>query len=548
MENDDAEQEVSCPICDKFMSSKEIVDHVDRCIFLRQEEEAPNRSSDNITNVRDGKRAFPLFEKSFNPAPKKQKLSPGRNIAKNNKKIPQKTIDLTSNENEEPSEMTSSKSLSDQKVEKDEESMSNIPLAERVRPKTIEELIGQSNILGKGTVLRKLFENAEIPSMILWGPPGCGKTSFSNVIHQKCKDSNTLRFVKTSAAFGSGVNDIKEIIKVAKNEAKFKRKTILFMDEIHRFNKAQQDIFLPHVENGTITLIGATTENPSFSLNNALLSRCRVIVLEKLQTDELIEILKRGLEVYKGICVDKDAPLADVETLGYVPEMIVERGTLKWLAEMSDGDARNALNSLQLAIQAVKLKDKKQNGILKLNIDELKDGIKRSHILYDRKGDQHYDMISALHKSIRASDDNAALYWATRMMIGGEDPRYICRRLVRAASEDIGLADPNAIAVALNALQAVQLVGMPEADCIIAQCAVYLARAPKSTETYHAMKRCQDMIKNHQGAQPAVPLHLRNAPTKLMKDLGYAAGYNTLHKDESGFDYMPEGLEDVNFF
>lgn len=381
--------------------------------------------------------------------------------------------------------------------------------------------------------------------MILWGPPGCGKTSFSNIIHQKCKESDYLRFVKTSAAFGSGVNDIKEIIKVAKNEGKFKRKTILFMDEIHRFNKAQQDIFLPHVENGTITLIGATTENPSFSLNNALLSRCRVIVLEKLQTNELIEILKRGLEVYQGICVDKDGPLEDVTTLGYVPKLIVERGTLKWLAEMSDGDARNALNSLQLAIQSL---EKTNDGISKISMDELKEGIKRSHLLYDRKGDQHYDMISALHKSIRASDDNASLYWVTRMMMGGEDPRYICRRLVRAASEDIGLAEPNAITIALNALQAVQLVGMPEADCIVAQCAVYLARAPKSTESYHALKRCQDSIKNYQGPLPSVPLHLRNAPTKLMKDLGYAAGYNTRNKDVSGLTYMPEGMEDVNFF
>lgn len=382
--------------------------------------------------------------------------------------------------------------------------------------------------------------------MILWGPPGCGKTSFSNVIHQKCKNSEKLRFVKTSAAFGSGVNDIKEIIKVAKNEMKFKRKTILFMDEIHRFNKAQQDIFLPHVEAGTVTLIGATTENPSFSLNTALLSRCRVVVMEKLGTDEVIDILKRGLEVYKGICVDKDGPLEDVASLGYVPKLIVERGTLKWLAEMSDGDARNALNSLQLAVQSVQANN--TSAILKLSVDELKEGIKRSHLLYDRKGDQHYDMISALHKSIRASDDNASLYWVTRMLMGGEDPRYICRRLVRAASEDIGLADPNAVTIALSALQAVQLVGMPEADCIVAQCAVYLARAPKSVESYHALKRCQDMIKNHQGPLPGVPLHLRNAPTKLMKDLGYGAGYNTLNKDTSGLTYMPEGMEDTNFF
>lgn len=394
-------------------------------------------------------------------------------------------------------------------------------------------------------MLRKLFESSEIPSMILWGPPGCGKTSFSNIIEQKCKESSTLRFVRTSAASGSGVNDIKEIVKVAKNEIRFKRKTILFMDEIHRFNKAQQDVFLPHVENGTVTLIGATTENPSFALNSALLSRCRVIVLEKLGTDELVEILKRGLRVYDGLCIEKDEELPDVEALGYSPKLIVEKSTLKWLAEMSDGDARCALNSLQLAIQSV---EKDDSVIQRLSVDELKDGIKRSHILYDRKGDQHYDMISALHKSIRASDDNASLYWVTRMMIGGEDPRYICRRLIRAAAEDIGLADPNAVNIAVNTLQAVQLVGMPEADCIVAQCAVYLARAPKSVEAYHALKQCQASIRDCKGALPPVPLHLRNAPTKLLKSLGHGTGYNTRHKDESGLTYMPEGMEDINYF
>uniref|UniRef100_A0A336LTW2 CSON004707 protein n=1 Tax=Culicoides sonorensis TaxID=179676 RepID=A0A336LTW2_CULSO len=530
--DDQKENGVFCPICDKQVDSKEIVDHVDKCLFLRQEE--PENMNKSNGSVRESKRSFPLFEKSSKPASKRMKLSPKGALPKSKKSEPIKI-----------SESSDSDTPLESKVKNQEEpaKVDMIPLAEKVRPKTMEEFIGQSSILGKGTILRKLFENSEIPSLILWGPPGCGKTSFSNVIHQKCKESENLRFVKTSAAFGSGVNDIKEIIKVAKNEAKFKRKTILFMDEIHRFNKAQQDIFLPHVENGTITLIGATTENPSFALNTALLSRCRVIVMEKLQTDELIEILKRGLEVYQGICVDKDEELPNIS---FIPKLIVERGTLKWLAEMSDGDARNALNSLQLAIQSVEAN--KTTGIQKLSIDQLKDGIKRSHLLYDRKGDQHYDMISALHKSIRASDDNAALYWVTRMMLGGEDPRYICRRLVRAASEDIGLADPDAVAIALNALQAVQLVGMPEADCIVAQCAVYLARAPKSTETYYALKRCQEDIKNCKGPLPPVPLHLRNAPTKMMKDLGYGSGYNTMHRESSGLTYMPEGMEDVTYF
>lgn len=369
------------------------------------------------------------------------------------------------------------------------------------------------------------------------------QTTLAHIVANRCKESQNIRFIKLSATM-SGVNDVKKAVENAKTDQKYKKKTILFMDEIHRFNKLQQDIFLPHVESGVITLIGATTENPSFSLNSALLSRCRVIILEKLSTEDIVKILERGLCEYKGVCLDL------IEDNGNSEAKIgIDRESLVWLAQMCDGDARIALNSLQLAIQTL-IADSEYNDCMKIiTLDAIREGIKKSHLLYDRKGDQHYDIISALHKSIRASDDNAALYYCVRMMAGGEDPRYICRRMVRAASEDIGLADPNAITIAMSALQAVQLIGMPEADCIVAQCAVYLARAPKSTEVYRAMLRCRsDDITNWKGPLPSVPLHLRNAPTKLMREMGCGKGYNMRHKDESGLQYMPEGMEDRNYF
>lgn len=345
----------------------------------------------------------------------------------------------------------------------------------------------------------------------------------------------------------SGVNDVKEAVKVAKNELRFKRKTILFLDEIHRFNKLQQDIFLPHVEAGTITLIGATTENPSFSLNSALLSRCRVIILEKIPPEDMLQILARAVKEEQGEVRDFSKPTQDDPIGDVFPRFAIDLESLKWLSEICDGDARIGLNSLQLAVQTVPV-DEDKSSLKTITLQDIQEGIKKSHILYDRKGDQHYDMISALHKSIRASDDSASLYWCTRMIVGGEDPRYICRRLVRAASEDIGLADPNAVQVALSALQAVQLVGMPESDCIITQCAVYLARAPKSRETYEATNTCRKDIENCKGLLPPVPLHLRNAPTKLMKEMGCAKGYNMGHKDVSGLTYMPEGMEDTDYF
>lgn len=379
---------------------------------------------------------------------------------------------------------------------------------------------------------------------------GCGKTTLAHIIWSHCnREKEKFRFVKLSACT-SGINDVKEAVKQAKTQRDtFRKRTILFMDEIHRFNKLQQDAFLPHVENGTIVLLGATTENPSFSLNSALLSRCRVIVLEKLESPDILKILRRALAKFKTVEVTAIDSQKQNHT-DFIPELGISTECLQWIADVSDGDARIALNSLEMCLKQAKGTRKDDDDISKriISLDEVKDGVKKSHLLYDRAGDQHYDIISALIKSIRASDDNAALYWASRIIVAGEDPRYIVRRMIRSASEDIGLADPNALILATSTLAAVQHLGMPESDCIIAQLVVYLARAPKSTESYIAFKKCKELIKNYKGVLPGVPLHLRNAPTKLMTDLGYGEGYNRLHKDQSGLNYMPESMEDVDFF
>lgn len=327
-----------------------------------------------------------------------------------------------------------------------------------------------------------------------------------------------MRYVKLSAAM-VGVAEVKEATKIAANDLKFGRKTVIFMDEIHRFNKAQQDIFLSHVESGTITLIGATTENPSFSLNSALLSRCRVIVLEKLSVDNLVDILNRGVKELHGVIHNNSLV---IKNLPEVPRFLIDQGTIEFLAETCDGDARIALGGLELAVQSIVPNEDKflSEGPGSITLEDVKEGLKKTHTLYDRKGDQHYDMISALHKSVRASDANASLYWLARMMAGGEDPVYIARRMVRMACEDIGLQDPKALGVAVHTMHACKMIGMPESDVTLAQCAIYLAKAPKSRLMEDSLRAAQKLVAEHKGPQPGVPLHLRNAPTKLMKQLG----------------------------
>jgi putative ATPase len=396
------------------------------------------------------------------------------------------------------------------------------PLADRMRPRTLAEYEGQRRIVGEGTILREALERDEVPSMILWGPPGSGKTTLANIIAKTVKSA----FVPFSAVSGT-VKEIREVIAAATDRRSiYGKRTILFVDEIHRFNKAQQDAFLPAVENGTVVLVGATTENPSFEVNSALLSRCRVFVLEMLDTGDLVEILRRALaDAERGL--GSSGVTADDDALAY-------------LAAMSNGDARVALNALELAANA-SWRDSTGTAITRERVAQ---ALQKTHLLYDRAGEEHYNVISALHKSLRGSDANAALYWLGRMLEAGEDPLYVARRLVRFASEDVGLADPNALVQAVAAFQATHQIGMPECNVILAQCAAYLARAPKSNALYMAYKQVQRDIRELP-AEP-VPIHLRNAPTRLMKDLGYGDGYKYTpdfdHPEDAAQAYLPERL------
>ncbi|XP_035526211.1 ATPase WRNIP1 [Morone saxatilis] len=432
------------------------------------------------------------------------------------------------------------------------------PLAEMMRPNTLDEYFGQNKVVGQETLLRSLLETQEIPSLILWGPPGCGKTTLAHIIASTSKKKGTARFVSLSATSAS-TNEVREVIKQAQNELRLcKRKTILFIDEIHRFNKSQQDTFLPHVECGTVTLIGATTENPSFQVNAALLSRCRVLVLEKLSVEAMGSILDRAVATLGIRVLERDPanPKEEERSDGHEPKIFIEQKALDTIAYLCDGDARTGLNSLQLAVQAqvssVQPNQFGPDGSDEILVKEvhIKEGLQRSHILYDKAGEEHYNCISALHKSMRGSDENASLYWLGRMLEGGEDPLYVARRLVRFASEDVGMADPSALPQAVSAFQACHFIGMPECEVILAQCAVYLARAPKSVQIYKAYANVKACLRNHKGPLPPVPLHLRNAPTRLMKQLGYAKGYkyNPAFSGSVEQDYLPDELQGINFF
>ncbi|XP_070603261.1 ATPase WRNIP1 isoform X1 [Erythrolamprus reginae] len=434
------------------------------------------------------------------------------------------------------------------------------PLADKLRPSHLGDYVGQNQALGKETLLRSLLEAHEIPSLILWGPPGCGKTTLAHIIASSSKKNGT-RFVTLSAT-SAKTSDVRDVILQAQNEKRLcKRKTILFIDEIHRFNKSQQDTFLPHVECGTITLIGATTENPSFQVNSALLSRCRVIVLEKLSVEAMEAILMRAVKSLRIPVLSHDEELTSSmnanNSKGSELYACIERKAINTLAYLCDGDARTGLNGLQMAVQARLTNPSYQNNNhecspkrLVITEDDVKEGLQRSHILYDRAGEEHYNCISALHKSMRGSDENASLYWLARMLEGGEDPLYVARRLVRFASEDIGLADPLALPQAVAAYQGCHFIGMPECEVLLAQCVVYFARAPKSIEVYSAYSNVKSCLRNHQGPLLPVPLHLRNAPTKLMKNLGYGKGYkyNPMYKNPVEQEYLPEELKGIDFF
>ena len=409
------------------------------------------------------------------------------------------------------------------------------PLAERMRPKSLNEFVGQKHILGEHALLRLAIKEDKIFSMILWGPPGCGKTSLAKIIAQETKSL----FVHFSAVL-SGVKDIRAVINEAKENLKFKQKrTILFVDEIHRFNKAQQDAFLHHVEQGLITLIGATTENPSFEIIAPLISRSRVLTLNSLSETDMSAILKNALN-------DKENGLGK-------KNVDLDTEALNLLVQIADGDARAALNNLEIlysyVINNVKSLDNEKFIITKDYIFEAFKNIKDINLRYDKSGENHYNLISAFHKSLRGSDPDAALYWLVRMLESGEDPLYIARRMVRFASEDIGNADTNALSLAINAMQSYNFLGSPEGDLALAQAAVYLAVAPKSNSIYAAYKKVKQLIRNT-GSLP-VPLHIRNAPTKLMKELGYGKDYKYAHDYKNAFvsqNYLPEKIENSIFY
>lgn len=428
-----------------------------------------------------------------------------------------------------------------------------IPLAEQMRPSALDEYIGQESVLSNNSFLSNLINQDNFINMILWGPPGCGKTSLANIINKKCRASSKWRYSSLSCCT-SGVQEVRGAIQEAKSSLQLRKKrTVLFMDEVHRFNKAQQDVFLPHVESGLITLVGATTENPSFSLNSALLSRCRVIVLEALSTESICQIIRRALKKLNLKVVnceestdnEHDEEVMDedlnFENTNSQSRLSIQSDAVQWLAEMCGGDARSALNTLQTLVQS-------HTDSEPITVAHAKEALQRSHVSYDRKGDEHYNFASALQKSIRGGDDNAALYWTMRMVKGGEDPKFIARRLVRTAAEDIGIGDPQALTMAVSTMQAVQMLGMPESDVILAECAVYLARAHHNPEVYQAMNRVKEHMKNHPGLLPSVPLHLRNATTGLMKNMGYGNGYSYDPSKVRGIKYMPEELGGRNFF
>jgi putative ATPase len=381
------------------------------------------------------------------------------------------------------------------------------PLAARMRPRSLDEMVGQEHLLGPGRVLRRSIEEDHVGSMILWGPPGSGKTTLAEVIAHHTQ----ARFVRLSAV-SAGVADLRKVVEEARRLRPLGKRTILFIDEIHRFNKAQQDAVLPHVEQGVVTLIGATTENPSFEVNSALLSRSRVYVLRGLSDEHLLLVLRRAL-------ADKE------RGLGALNVQVADEALLQ-IAVYASGDARTALNVLELAVQSSK---KTAEGAAPLEITQplIAEVMQHRALLYDKSGDQHYDLISALHKSVRGSDPDGALYWLARMLEAGEDPLYIVRRVIRMASEDVGMADPQALGVCVAAQQAVHFVGMPEGALALAQAVVYLATAPKSNSLEIAYGRVSEDLRNAQN--DPVPLWLRNAPTRLMKNLDYGKEYKYAH-------------------
>ncbi len=401
----------------------------------------------------------------------------------------------------------------------------NEPLAARLRPASLDEIIGQQHLIGPGKVLRKMVESDRIPSMIFWGPPGVGKTTLASVIARATKAS----FVNFSAVT-SGIKEIKEVMKRAEESAEMGNRTILFIDEIHRFNKAQQDAFLPFVEKGSIILIGATTENPSFEVNGALLSRCKVFVLKQLSAEDIVSLLERAIT---------DPRAFPGKTI------TIDEKDLYFIANFSNGDARMALSTLEMVV----LNGEEDGDHITVHSELIEEITSKKSLLYDKKGEEHYNIISALHKSMRNSDPDAAVYWLARMLEAGEDPLYVARRVIRFASEDIGMADPRALQIAVAAYEASHYIGMPECSVNLTEAVIYMSIAPKSNSAYIAYERARsDALKM---LDEPVPLVIRNAPTGLMKDLGYGEGYQYAHDTQeklTNMQCLPDSLKDRIYY
>ena len=399
------------------------------------------------------------------------------------------------------------------------------PLAARLRPETLDEYVGQTHLVGKNGILRRLIENDSISSMIFWGPPGVGKTTLAQIIAHTTRS----RFIEFSAVT-SGIKEIREVMKQADTSSQYGQRTIVFVDEIHRFNKAQQDAFLPFVEKGSIILIGATTENPSFEINSALLSRCKVFVLKALTAEDIQSLLKRALTSPKGFGGQR---------------IVIADDLLAAIAEFANGDARTALSTLEMAV----LNGEEVNGTTTVTKEIVEQRTSRKSLLYDKHGEEHYNLISALHKSMRNSDPDAAVYWLARMLESGEDPIYIARRVTRFAAEDVGLADPRALEIAVAAFTACRLIGVPECNVHLTEAAIYMALAPKSNAMETAYLTARKDALEHL-AEP-VPLVIRNAPTSLMKDIGYGKGYQYAHdyKDKlTNMQCLPDSLKDKIYY
>jgi putative ATPase len=419
-------------------------------------------------------------------------------------------------------------SLFDGEPEGPKGTLRTAPLAERMRPRTLEELSGQQHLVGPGKPLRVQIDHDDAGSMIFWGPPGVGKTTLAKIIAETTKAS----FIEFSAVM-SGIKEIKQVMSAAAQASEMHSRTILFVDEIHRFNKAQQDAFLPYVERGTIRLIGATTENPSFEIISALLSRCRVYVLEPLSDEQIARLLRKALE-------NKERGLGKLE-------LTADDDALELIASYSSGDCRSAYNTLEVAAQLAQ--EKTQAGAKHIDRALAGVAVQQRVLMYDKSGEEHYNLISALHKSVRNSDPDAALYWLARMFAAGEDPLYLARRVVRMAVEDIGLAAPEALNLCLSAKEAIDFLGSPEGDLALAEAVVYLCLAPKSNSVYTAYGAVQAEVEHTR--QEPVPLHLRNAPTRLMKELDYGKGYLYAHDEEgrvADMDCLPDSLKGRSYY